>query len=62
MYKGYRNHLFYKNKTNKTVDSLPFITKCNKCSKLNNIIRSPVVSNIQTCSYCGNPFYILKLV
>ena len=60
MYKGYRNHLFYKDQTNKSVVSLPHFKKCSKCSKLNPILHSPALNNIQTCMYCGNPFYIIK--
>ena len=58
MYKGYRNHLFYKDKTNKGINS--FLTKCTKCLKLNPILHSPALNNIQMCLYCGNPFYIIK--
>ena len=60
MYKGYRNHLFYKDKTNKGVVSLQHIKKCSKCSKLNSILHSPALNNIQICLYCGTPFYIIE--
>ena len=61
MYRGYRNILFYKNLTNKSVTSLNHISKCSKCLKLNPILHSPALNNIQTCMYWGNPFYIVKL-
>ena len=60
MFKGYRNILFYKNLTNKSVMSLNHINKCVKCLKLNPILHSPALNNIQMCIYCGNPFYIVK--
>lgn len=60
MYKGYRKHLFYKDQTNKSVNSLAHINKCSKCLKLNPILQSPAINNIQMCLYCGNPFYIIK--
>ena len=60
MYKGYRKHLFYKDQTNKSVNSLAHINKCSKCLKFNPILQSPAINNIQMCLYCGNPFYIIK--
>ena len=59
MYKGYKNMLFYKDQTNKSVNSLNHINKCSKCTKLNPILHSPAVNNTQICIYCGNPFYII---
>ena len=60
MFKGYRNHMIYKDKTNKSIDSLYHISKCSKCHKLNPILQSPAINNIQICLYCRNPFYIIK--
>lgn len=61
MYKGYRNILFYKDKTNKTISQLqPQLNKCSKCNKLNSITVSPVIQNIHLCYFCGQPFYIIK--
>ena len=60
MFRGYRNHLFYKDRTNKNISSLSHINKCSKCSKLNPSLQSPALNNIQMCMYCGNPFYIIK--
>lgn len=60
MFKGYKNHLIYKDKTNKTIDSLAHISKCSKCHKLNPVLQSPALNNIQICLYCRNPFYIIK--
>lgn len=62
MYKGYRNLLFYKDQTNKSIVSLPHFKKCSKCSKLNPVLYSPAFNNIQLCIYCGNPFYIIKTI
>ena len=60
MFKGYKNHLFYKDRTNKTINSLAHINKCPKCLKLNPSLHSPALNNIQFCLYCGNPFYIIR--
>ena len=60
MFKGYKNFLLYKDDTNKTVIAHPQILKCSKCSKMNPIIVSPVIQNINFCSYCRNPYYIIK--
>jgi hypothetical protein len=60
MYKGYKNHLFYKDQTNKTINNLPHIITCSKCRKLNPVMQSPAINNIQLCLYCGNPCYIIK--
>ena len=58
MFKGYRNHLIYKDKTNKSINSL--LTRCTKCLKLNTRLHPPAINNVQTCFFCGNPFYIIK--
>jgi len=60
MFKGYRNHLFYKDRTNKNINSFPYISKCSKCNNLNPVAHSPAAINMQLCMYCGNPFYIIK--
>jgi len=62
MFKGYRNHLFSKDTTNKSiaVSLKEKIVKCTKCSKLNPIVYSPAINNIRICMYCGNPFYVIK--
>ena len=60
MFKGYRHHLFYKNITNKSINSLAHINKCVKCLKFNPSLQSPAKNNIQYCLYCGNPFYIIR--
>ena len=60
MFKGYRNHISNKNYTNKNVTSLPQVSKCSKCHKLNPIFFSPALHNTTFCIYCGNPFYIIK--
>jgi hypothetical protein len=62
MYKGYRNRLFYKDHTNKSINHtlFPQISKCSKCNKLNQIMVSPFLQNIHMCLYCGQPFYIVK--
>ena len=60
MYKGHRNRLLEKDRTNKMLNSLAQVSKCNKCNKLNNILYSPAYNNINVCIYCGNPFYIIK--
>ena len=60
MFKGYKNHLLYKDTTNKTIDSLYTISKCKKCNKLNPIVQSPAVQNIQRCMFCSQPFYVIK--
>ena len=60
MYKGYKNLLLYKDDTNKKVTAHPQITKCSKCSKMNQVIVSPVLQNINYCNYCRNPYYIIK--
>jgi hypothetical protein len=66
MYKGYRNRLLGIDKTllnqNQTqkVSSLDHINKCSKCQRLNPILRSPALTNVQNCLFCGNPFYIIK--
>lgn len=62
MYKGYKNLLFYKDQTNKSIVSLPYFKKCSKCSKLNPALFSPASNNIQLCIYCGNPFYVIKII
>lgn len=68
MFKGYRNHLLNKDRTNKSISSLAHINKCVKCGKLNPSINQPIASrnyvipnNIQNCLYCGNPFYIIRM-
>lgn len=62
MFKGYRNKLLYKDKSNKTISQtlFPQVTKCSKCNKLNQITVSPVLQNINMCYFCGQPFYIIK--
>ena len=60
MYKGYRNLLLSKDKTNKSVSSLEYIYKCIKCRRLNSTLYSSNLHNIQNCLFCGNPFYIIK--
>jgi hypothetical protein len=60
MFRGYRNYLFYKDRTNKNINTLSHINTCSKCLKLNPSLQSPALNNIQTCMYCGNPFYIIK--
>ena len=67
MFRGYRNHLFYKDRTNKSINSLAHINKCPKCLKFNPSLQRPVLkegylelNNIQNCLYCGNPFYIIR--
>ena len=60
MFKGYKSHISEKNKDNKTVSSLGLITKCKKCNKLNPVLQSPALNNVQNCVFCGNPFYIIK--
>ena len=60
MFKGYRNHIFYKDQTNKTLDIHPQISKCTKCSKLNTISHSPAFNNVHICYFCSQPFYIIK--
>ena len=60
MFRGYRNHLFYKDRTNKSINSLSHINKCTKCLKFNPSSQRPVLNNIQNCLYCGNPFYIIR--
>ena len=57
MYKGYKNHLYYKDETNKGIASLPYITKCMKCRKLNTT-NTTNTTNTQCCMYCGNPLPI----
>ena len=56
MFKGYRNYIFYKDQTNKTINSLPQISKCIKCNYYNTCY----ISNNKktTCYHCGNPYYI----
>lgn len=68
MYKGYRNHLFCKDRTNKSIKDLAHINRCSKCKKLNPSIIPPVImgnyvipNNEQRCLYCGNPFYIIRV-
>lgn len=68
MFKGYRNHLFYKDRTNKSINNLAHINKCPKCLKFNPSLNTPIINqnyvslnNIQNCLYCGNPFYIIKM-
>jgi hypothetical protein len=61
MYKGYRNLLLSKDKSNKGVNSLDHINKCAKCQRLNPSLYSPALNNIQRCLFCGNPFYIIKI-
>lgn len=58
MFKGYRNQLFYKNTTNKTISNLAPITKCSKCRKLNTVISSN--SDVIFCYFCRQPLYIVK--
>ena len=58
MFKGFRNQLFYKNTTNKTVSQIPAIVKCSKCRKLNTVISSN--SGAIVCCFCGQPLYIVK--
>lgn len=65
MFKGYRNYIFYKDQTNKTINSLPQITKCVKCNYYNTYYIYPNTSNNNTinfsksnCYHCGNPYYI----
>lgn len=60
MFKGYKNLLLYKDNTNKKVTAHPQIIKCGKCSKMNQIIISPALQNIDYCNYCRNPYYIIK--
>ena len=67
MFKGYRNHLLNKDRTNKSINNLAHINKCPKCLKLSPSIKPPTINdnyvslnNIQICLYCGNPFYIIK--
>lgn len=60
MFKGYRNRLFYMDRTNKTINSLAHMNKCSKCLKFNPSLQSPAKHNIQCCLYCGTPFYIIK--
>ena len=60
MFKGYRNYLLEKNKTNKSLKSLENINKCIKCKRLNSTLYSVTLNNIQNCIFCGNPFYIVK--
>ena len=63
MFKGYRNILFYKDKTNKNIAQHPQVSKCSRCNNLNLIVKTIATNNtnntnnIQICSYCGNPFY-----
>lgn len=56
MYKGYKNHLFYKDDTNKSINSLFTLHKCSKCKKLNSANTNLTI--VQCCMYCGNPFYV----
>ena len=56
MFKGYRNYIFYKDQTNKTINSLPIITKCIKCNFYNSCYISN--NNKSICYHCGNPYYI----
>ncbi len=60
MFKGYKNRLLEKNKTNKSINDLGYVTKCSRCLKLNPTLYSPAHNNIQNCLFCGNPFYIIK--
>lgn len=62
MFRGYRNHLIDKTKTNTTttINNLPHIAKCSKCQKFNPIVSSFAATNIQTCIFCAQPFYIIK--
>lgn len=60
MYKGYKNILFYKDKTNKSVSSLDHVNTCAKCKRLNPSLHSAALNNVQCCLFCGNPFYIIK--
>ena len=60
MYKGYRNFLFYKDKTNKNIAFLPSIITCDRCRKLISVLPASTNINIQLCLYCGNPCYIKK--
>jgi hypothetical protein len=60
MFKGYRNHLLEKDKTNKGIKSLDHVNKCTKCNRLNPSLHSSALNNIQVCLFCGNPFYIVK--
>ena len=65
MYKGYRDRLLAIDNTlatqNKGVSSLAYINKCSKCKKLNPILHSAALNNVQNCLFCGNPFYIIKM-
>ena len=69
MYRGYKNHLLEKDKTNKFVSSFAHINKCTKCKRLNpslypaelNNVQNNVQHNVQNCLFCGNPFYISKI-
>ena len=61
MYKGYKNRLIELHKTNNRVSSLPFVNKCAKCARLNPILHSPALNNVQCCLFCGNPFFIVKI-
>lgn len=68
MFKGYKNHLLSKDRTNKKVSYLAHINKCPKCGKLNPSLRPPIttesyteLNNVENCLYCGNPFYVFKL-
>lgn len=60
MYKGYKNHLLSKDKSNQTIYYSRYISKCPKCTKCNQIVISPVINNIHICIYCGNPFYVIQ--
>ena len=59
MFKGYRNHIKWKDTTNNII-SLPHVSMCGKCHKFNPIIQSPGQSNISKCLFCGQPYYIIK--
>ena len=64
MFKGYRNYIFYKDQTNKTINSLPQISKCIKCNYYNTCYIYPNNDNHNSnnnkgiCYRCGNPYYI----
>ncbi len=61
MFKGYKNRLISMDRTNKSVSSLDYVNKCGKCKRLNPILHSAALNNVQNCLFCGNPFYIIKL-
>ena len=46
MFRGYRNYLFYKDRTNKNINTLSHINTCSKCLKLNPMLQLPAFNNI----------------